>query len=172
MRRTRSPEERQFYEIEALRGGWSVRQLDRQISSQFYTRILRSKNKRAVLQKGAFGGCINRHSAESTMLGLHPRLRANRIFFLILQMQKYAGHIKKLLNPPRQCQHRPNEASQPFFSPFSNINSASPRMKSVEANGVRVIGCVLPLLINVVAVSAVIKLKMLERSYREVLGDL
>lgn len=27
---------RQFYEAEALRGGWSVRQLDRQIGSQFY----------------------------------------------------------------------------------------------------------------------------------------
>src|SRR3546814_15643440 len=29
---------RQFYEVEALRGGWSVRQLDRQINSQFYER--------------------------------------------------------------------------------------------------------------------------------------
>jgi predicted nuclease of restriction endonuclease-like (RecB) superfamily len=52
MRRTRSTEERQFYEVEALRGGWSVRQLDRQISSQFYTRALLSKNKSAMLEKG------------------------------------------------------------------------------------------------------------------------
>jgi hypothetical protein len=29
---------RQFYQTEALRGGWSVRQLDRQIASQFYER--------------------------------------------------------------------------------------------------------------------------------------
>lgn len=29
---------RRFYEAEALRGGWSVRQLDRQIGSQFYER--------------------------------------------------------------------------------------------------------------------------------------
>jgi predicted nuclease of restriction endonuclease-like (RecB) superfamily len=29
---------RSFYETEALRGGWSVRQLDRQIASQFYER--------------------------------------------------------------------------------------------------------------------------------------
>jgi predicted nuclease of restriction endonuclease-like (RecB) superfamily len=29
---------RAFYETEALRGGWSVRQLDRQIASQFYER--------------------------------------------------------------------------------------------------------------------------------------
>ena len=53
MRRTRSQEERAFYEAEALRGGWSVRQLDRQISSQFHTRALLSKNKRAMLEKAA-----------------------------------------------------------------------------------------------------------------------
>jgi predicted nuclease of restriction endonuclease-like (RecB) superfamily len=44
---------RRFYEEEALRGGWSVRQLDRQISSQFYERTLLSKNKAAMLRKGA-----------------------------------------------------------------------------------------------------------------------
>ena len=53
MRRTRSAREREFYEAEALRGGWSVRQLDRQINSQFYTRALLSKNKRAALEKGS-----------------------------------------------------------------------------------------------------------------------
>ena len=44
---------RQFYETEALRGGWSVRQIDRQISSQFYERTALSKNKAAMLTKGA-----------------------------------------------------------------------------------------------------------------------
>src|SRR5208282_5845044 len=39
-----------FYE--ALRGGWSVRQLDRQISSKFYERTLLSRNKAAMLRKG------------------------------------------------------------------------------------------------------------------------
>ena len=43
---------RNFYEDEALRGGWSVRQLDRQIRSQFYTRTMLSKNKMAMLTKG------------------------------------------------------------------------------------------------------------------------
>ncbi|MFC1889371.1 YhcG family protein [Thermodesulfobacteriota bacterium] len=43
---------RQFYEIEALRGGWSVRQLDRQINSQFYERTALSRNKAAMLSKG------------------------------------------------------------------------------------------------------------------------
>jgi len=43
---------RRFYEEEALRGGWSVRQLNRQINSQFYERTLLSKNKAAMLRKG------------------------------------------------------------------------------------------------------------------------
>ena len=42
---------RDFYEIEALRGGWSVRQLDRQINSQFYERTALSKDKVAMLKK-------------------------------------------------------------------------------------------------------------------------
>lgn len=44
---------RRFYETEALRGGWSVRQLDRQIESQFYERTALSRNKAALLAKGA-----------------------------------------------------------------------------------------------------------------------
>lgn len=44
---------RQCYEAEAMRGGWSVRQLDRQIGSQFYERTALSKNKAAMLVKGA-----------------------------------------------------------------------------------------------------------------------
>ena len=44
---------RRFYEAEALRGGWSVRQLDRQINSQFYERTALSKNRTAMLAKGA-----------------------------------------------------------------------------------------------------------------------
>lgn len=44
-------EARIFYETEALRAGWSVRQLDRQIGSQFYERIALSQNKAAMLEK-------------------------------------------------------------------------------------------------------------------------
>ena len=47
-----SPEGRAFYEAEALRGGWGVRQLRRQISSRFYERTLLSRNKAAMLRKG------------------------------------------------------------------------------------------------------------------------
>ena len=44
---------RQFYEEEALRSGWSVRQLNRQIGSQFYERTALSRNKAAMLGKGS-----------------------------------------------------------------------------------------------------------------------
>lgn len=43
---------RRFYETEALRGGWSVRQLDRQINSQFYERTALSRKKAAMLRSG------------------------------------------------------------------------------------------------------------------------
>jgi predicted nuclease of restriction endonuclease-like (RecB) superfamily len=44
---------RKFYEIESLRGGWSVRQLDRQIGTLFYERTALSKNKAKLLTEGA-----------------------------------------------------------------------------------------------------------------------
>jgi len=48
----KNPQARAFYETETLRCGWSVRQLDRQIGSQFYERIALSHNKAAMLKKG------------------------------------------------------------------------------------------------------------------------
>lgn len=47
----RSEEARAFYEAESLRNGWSLRQLNRQISTQFYERTLLSRNKAAMLIK-------------------------------------------------------------------------------------------------------------------------
>lgn len=47
----KSESARAFYETESLRCGWSVRQLDRQIDSQFYERIALSRNKAAMLKK-------------------------------------------------------------------------------------------------------------------------
>jgi predicted nuclease of restriction endonuclease-like (RecB) superfamily len=52
MGRSRSPEAFAFYQTEALRGGWSVRQLQRQMDSQFYERTALSRNKAAMLTKG------------------------------------------------------------------------------------------------------------------------
>jgi predicted nuclease of restriction endonuclease-like (RecB) superfamily len=47
----RNPDARAFYETEALRSGWTVRQLDRQISTQLYERVALSQNKAALLEK-------------------------------------------------------------------------------------------------------------------------
>jgi predicted nuclease of restriction endonuclease-like (RecB) superfamily len=44
---------RTFYENEALRGGWTIRQLDRQIQSQFYERTALSRDKGGLLRRGA-----------------------------------------------------------------------------------------------------------------------
>lgn len=46
----RNPAARRFYETEALRGGWTIRQLDRQIGTQFYERTALSRNKAALLR--------------------------------------------------------------------------------------------------------------------------
>ena len=43
---------RAFYEAEALRGGWTEKQLKRQIDTLFYERTLQSRNKTAMLKKG------------------------------------------------------------------------------------------------------------------------
>lgn len=43
---------RHFYEQEAIRGGWSVRQLARQVNSQFFERTALSRDKAAMLTKG------------------------------------------------------------------------------------------------------------------------
>ncbi len=58
---------RRFYETEALRGGWSVRQLDRQIGSQFYERTALSTNKAAMLVKGAVSTPENAVALDDTI---------------------------------------------------------------------------------------------------------
>lgn len=50
--RLRSAYAVEFYHAEAVRGGWTVKQLERQINSQFYERIALSRNKAGMLVKG------------------------------------------------------------------------------------------------------------------------
>ena len=45
------PTARRFYEEEAIKGGWSVRQLDRQIATRFYDRLRGAKQPAALLAK-------------------------------------------------------------------------------------------------------------------------
>jgi predicted nuclease of restriction endonuclease-like (RecB) superfamily len=48
----KNPDAQAFYEAESLRGGWTLPQLDRQISTLFYERTALSRNKTAMLNKG------------------------------------------------------------------------------------------------------------------------
>jgi predicted nuclease of restriction endonuclease-like (RecB) superfamily len=50
--RLRSAYAVEFYHAEAMRGGWTVKQLERQMNSQFYERTALSHNKAAMLVKG------------------------------------------------------------------------------------------------------------------------
>jgi len=45
-------EARSFYEKEALRGGWTIRQLRRQISTNYFERVRLAKDRPALLAKG------------------------------------------------------------------------------------------------------------------------
>jgi predicted nuclease of restriction endonuclease-like (RecB) superfamily len=51
----RNARAREFYEAEALRNGWTARQLGRQIDSKFYERTLLARNKAAMLATAASG---------------------------------------------------------------------------------------------------------------------
>lgn len=58
---------RSFYEAEALRGGWTHQQLDRQIQSQFYERTLLSRNKAGMLAKGHVAIATDAISADEAI---------------------------------------------------------------------------------------------------------
>ncbi len=62
-----NPQARGFYETEALRNGWSVRQLDRQISSQYYERTALSRDKLALLAEGGPAAAVDVPSAQEMM---------------------------------------------------------------------------------------------------------
>lgn len=76
--RIESEEERCFYEIEAQKQNWSVRQLQRQYSSSLYERLALSRNKDEVMQLAQEGHTINkpddilRNPLTLEFLGLKP----------------------------------------------------------------------------------------------------
>ena len=74
-----------FYETEALRGGWSVRQLDRQISSLFYERTLLSKNKAAMLRKGG-------ETDEGDLVTLDEEIKDPLILEFLNLKDEYSEH--------------------------------------------------------------------------------
>lgn len=58
--RIEHPAERSFYEIEAEREGWSVPQLERQIHTHLFARLLKSRNKAGVMDLARRGQVLER----------------------------------------------------------------------------------------------------------------
>lgn len=58
--RIENPDERSFYEIEAARGAWSVRTLQRQYNSSLYERIALSRDKQEVMQLANEGQVVTK----------------------------------------------------------------------------------------------------------------
>ena len=58
--RIKNPDERSFYEIEATKNQWNVRQLQRQYSSSLYERLLLSSDKDKVMELATKGTVIRK----------------------------------------------------------------------------------------------------------------
>lgn len=58
--RISNPEERRFYEIEAIENKWSLRELERQFDSSLYERLALSRNKEEVLQFSKQGQIVEK----------------------------------------------------------------------------------------------------------------
>ena len=97
--RVENEKARNFYLEEAIKSAWSTRQLDRQINSFFYERLLSSKNKEEVsqtiinLEKGATPGDIIRDPYVLEFLGLVP----NPDFYESDLEQALITHLQKFL---------------------------------------------------------------------------
>ena len=76
----RNERARAFYEAEALHGGWTVRQLDRQINTQSYEPTPLSRNKAALLAEGGKVGSgdsfLSLDPVPRQKLGPKPALQA------------------------------------------------------------------------------------------------
>ena len=57
-----NPEERRFYEIEAVQNQWSMREMDRQIASSLYERLALSRDKEEVRRLASEGQVIEKAS--------------------------------------------------------------------------------------------------------------
>jgi predicted nuclease of restriction endonuclease-like (RecB) superfamily len=85
--------ERRFYEIEAERGNWSVPHLERQIHTQLFARLLKSRDKAGVLDLASRGQVLERpvdaikqpYVLDFLDLPEHPQLRESDLEGAILE---------------------------------------------------------------------------------------
>jgi hypothetical protein len=64
--KVKKPEAREFYEAEAHRNGWAVRQLERQITTLFYERLPGTRGARARTRRSASSSAPRRTRPSST----------------------------------------------------------------------------------------------------------
>lgn len=97
--RVENEKARAFYLEESIKSGWSTRQLDRQINSFFYERLLSSQNKEEVskeimrLEKGKIPEDIIKDPYVLEFLGLE----ANTDFYESDLEQALISHLQKFL---------------------------------------------------------------------------
>ena len=96
VRRARSDVARSFYETEGLRGGWTVRQLQRQVDSQFYERTALSRNKVAMLEKGGL---------EKPSPPWAPILAYSQVTAIFRKLPSLP-RLNRSTRPLRLCSHR------------------------------------------------------------------
>lgn len=58
--RISDPAERSFYEIEATKNHWSLRELERQFDSSLYERLALSRNKKQILELSQKGQIVEK----------------------------------------------------------------------------------------------------------------
>lgn len=91
---------RQFYETEAVRSGWSVRQLDRQINSQFYERTTLSRNKIAMLKKGSM-------AKPQDAISLEEEIKDPYVLEFLGLKDEYSEHALAQQGNGRRIQNHP-----------------------------------------------------------------
>ena len=70
-------EVRDFYEIESIRNGWSARQLERQINSFLFERLLKSRDKKGVMSLANEGQVL---AQPSRICSSRPRVVASPVW--------------------------------------------------------------------------------------------
>jgi predicted nuclease of restriction endonuclease-like (RecB) superfamily len=81
-----------FYEIECIRGNWSVRELKRQINSLYYERSGLSKNKKKLQELAKAG-------AESALAGMDNHLFVSKYLLAMPKKEEMQRFLEEQIKP-------------------------------------------------------------------------
>lgn len=107
-----SPDERRFYEIEAIENAWGIRELKRQINSSLYERLALSRNKKGVKELARKGQFVARPSDVLKnpyvleFLGLQEKSEYSEHDTLTLYGEKITRHFPCLVSCRRASSSR------------------------------------------------------------------